>query len=496
MAGTIAFDSGVVVNPNSQFPTRTVILEYVGWTVNPFASQVIQLIDTPNDLQDARQIISRSISWLSSSENAGGGKSTLCAYFIQKFKGTHVVACPQNTQAAEWKAQGFNAMTLYDLCGMKVGGEEAERVRKSKRFDLVVFEEFGQYQRPEAWSMVADYILRHKRAKIILNGDVYQTLPIERDLNPLFEEPQYRRDYYRGVCHSLCQGRIVLRDVKRYKQPDGSVCPVLTARAKELKQDLFEKRMPVAEVFKKYATRILKKDVTSDMLLLTYLQDTRRAVNEYVHKSHTERFYPGLVVRANTGMKISGKRIYKNFDYTIAALGDGKVTLLEELSGEEFELEMTKLANFSLPYAHTGHSVQGITTSKPVVVFDTAFRHVDAEWAYTALTRNKHFNVSYCTETPAFELDPVVLGSKVQRYQEQDISAKRNWEDGEYITPDWIKKQFRRQRFRCAQCQAPMNIVPVEGDMLNMTVDRKDNSLAHTRGNCCLLCFNCNVSKK
>ena len=73
MAGTIAFDSGVVVNPNSQFPTRTVILEYVGWTVNPFASQVIQLIDTPNDMQDARQIISRSISWLSSSENAGGG---------------------------------------------------------------------------------------------------------------------------------------------------------------------------------------------------------------------------------------------------------------------------------------------------------------------------------------------------------------------------------------------------------------------------------------
>ena len=45
----------------------------------------------------------------------GSGKSYSCKDYVKTKN--HAIACPQNAQARKLQLEGFNAMTLYDLCG-------------------------------------------------------------------------------------------------------------------------------------------------------------------------------------------------------------------------------------------------------------------------------------------------------------------------------------------------------------------------------------------
>ena len=63
-----------------------------------------------------------------------------------------------------------------------------------------------------------------------------------------------------------------------------------------------------------------------------------------------------------------------------------------------------------------------------------------------------------------------------------------------YITPDFLERLRKVQKSRCTYCTIPMQS---ENRMLpdGLTIQRLDNSLPHSKNNCILACFKCNLQR-
>lgn len=440
-------------------------------------------------------------------KHAGSGKSTTCENLILHFKDKkHFVACPQNDQALEFKCKtdkdgnslNFNSGTIYDLCGKRLNddGDIGSSYVGPKEYEIVVFEECGQYTTFE-WEMVVNYMTSFPNAIIIVNGDLNQNEPTENNMNPRLNNVEY----YRRIQDYLFPEQILLLDPKRYKNIKGEICPILTQKAIQIHDDLFIHGLTPKEVLLKNAKLIRLEDIPNNAVCLTYTQDTRRNMNEYMHnRIHKNKYFVGLKMKANTRMMFTcGKQKYKiqkNFVYMIKAHDQTNTTIIDILNKTEVVIPSRRLINFSYCHAFTGHSHQGRSVDYPIVIFDYKHYYVSKNWMYPALTRNRKMEIYYCDEkTPDSGLDKKYVLNKIQGYKEQDKNKEFTIKD-DYIDVAHVFFLSKKQKHVCKMCKSGMNFRNVEGNDLNWVVDRIDNNQAHTRTNTQLLCHNCNCSKK
>lgn len=420
-------------------------------------------------------------------KHAGSGKSYACKKYIKDKD--HAIACPQNAQARKLQLEGYNAMTLYQLCSSRPTDDvHVVQVCGMLEFDYVILEEVGQYTIKE-WDMIRRYMKTFPETRIIANGDELQNDPIEHNFNANLVVEKY----YTSIIDSIFPHQIMLEIPKRYKEDQ-------IDRVKQLRYDLFIKKLPINEIFKKYAKTIRSmKDIPLDCAFITYLQETRSEMNEWEHKRRGYNcIYEGLVVRANQHIKIYS--IMKHFDYKIVRIDDDRVILLDETSDKEIEIPKVMMQYFSYPYAFTGHSLQGDTIDKRIVIFDSDFHHVTRKWIYVALTRSSDLDNVFVFEgkkiltIPESDIDNKIIG-----YMRQDgkriVSSKTNEVKRNYIDVSWVLKQSKLQMHKCSCCCEVMNLVN-DGSMLDWTVDRVDSKKMHTKDNCVLMCWNCNITKK
>jgi hypothetical protein len=72
---------------------------------------------------------------------------------------------------------------------------------------------------------------------------------------------------------------------------------------------------------------------------------------------------------------------------------------------------------------------------------------------------------------------------QIKFHMMEDMKKKRRWKEGEYITPANVEGKLIKQKFKCEICK----------DILeNPSINRWDNSQAHTAANCNMCCLNCN----
>ena len=462
-------------------------------------------------------------------DHAGSGKSQMClAYVIERvlkpimkkyknevkidrekamekikseFRASHIIACPQNAQAAEiqyktieeLETNGFHAVTTYMLCG-KVLNDDGEIengvLTTNNNYKVCILEEYGQYA-VEEWNMVQDYIKKCPKTKFIDNGDVNQCAPVEEYINPAIDKDTY----YNNINNSIFKYQILLKEPKRYASEE------LKQKAMKMKEDLIDKKLDQIKILKSFAKKIEIHNIPTNAICISYLQDTRRDMNEYMHRKvigNGTRYFKGLILRANTRLYIHEYKyqIQKNYDFEVSDVKDDCIELTEILTGFKFIVDKKYYNNFSLPYAFTGHSQQGRSVSNPVVIFDYDFYHVDRKWLYVALTRNRNLDVYYCDYKFVQKMDQQDLQNKIQGYKYQDRNAGRAFNDEEFITSQWYYIQSTKQGHKCYLCQEVMNMKNIEGDGLNHTADRLDNSLPHLKFNCKLCCLKCNISKK
>ena len=392
-------------------------------------------------------------------DHAGSGKSLIgLSYIVEKylkpiiasdsgadkkaikkeFKAKHMIACPQNAQACdimskkieEFNAKGFNACTLYVLCDARLNddGSVEQCGGRSDSYDIVLLEEVGQYTVQE-WNMLREYIKAHPDTKFISNGDINQCAPVEEDFNKYVNA----KTYYQQIIDNMFPNQIFLKEPKRYSSPE------LKKKAIELHADIFINNMNIQSVLKKYAKPMTLNKIPKDALIITYLQDTRHKMNKFMQeKLHpNSKYYVGLELKANTRINLviddtGGERfkIQKNFICKILEINENNLIILEPLSKLKLILPSINYNNFSLPYANTGHSQQGRSVDKPVVIFDSTFKHVTKEWLYVALTRNRNLEVYYHNgETANSTMEQGYLRMKIDGYKRQDIEANIKFDD-------------------------------------------------------------------
>ena len=82
----------------------------------------------------------------------------------------------------------------------------------------------------------------------------------------------------------------------------------------------------------------------------------------------------------------------------------------------------------------------------------------------------------------------------IYNYKEQDKAKNREFNNNEFVDKKWLLNQLNKQKSMCGFCYKNMELNS-EGDD-KVTIDRKNNELAHLKINCILSCWLCNVSRK
>ena len=83
----------------------------------------------------------------------------------------------------------------------------------------------------------------------------------------------------------------------------------------------------------------------------------------------------------------------------------------------------------------------------------------------------------------------------VKHSKESDTEKGRPWNEEEYVTAGFLLEKFQEQEGACFYCGCEMQIQDRMADD-GLTIERLDNSIAHTRDNCVLACFECNCKKR
>jgi len=187
-------------------------------------------------------------------------------------------------------------------------------------------------------------------------------------------------------------------------------------------------------------------DVTT-LANICYFNFRTNEVNQFVHKNLIKKpqktvkiekvnYWEDLELTCKEHYKEKGKKLYVNYAYKLSSINQKLFTVIDPVAGTSFTLPIKKLNHFSLPYANTCHSVQGLSIDKPMTIFDVNTPYVDRYFVWTALTRATDFNNITIFEHPQTEVNKLhqsrarqYFNDKVASYMKQDKTAGRKWDD-------------------------------------------------------------------
>ena len=216
------------------------------------------------------------------------------------------------------------------------------------------------------------------------------------------------------------------------------------------------------------------------------------------------KYYSGMEIICRKRLKISNQVFYVNFNYKITKVSHTEITLVDECDDIELHLPIDKLTHFSLQYCSTGHSHQGATIHEPITIFNTNTPYVDRSWIWTAITRSTDFRNITIYEHSDDEVRVLkqcklnqYMELKIKGYVEQDKIVVDDTLNKIMLIVRWVNDTFGEQESKCIKCGTPFYF-HLDNSIIdsNLTIDRIDNSIAHVKSNCQLMCLQCNRCKK
>lgn len=348
---------------------------------------------------------------------AGSGKTTIILKYIAhlgKMDETLFVF-PDNATILEMKqkcAREFGCTpqmkTAHKLLGIAFDEQlrELERGEASTEgIQFVVLDEMYKYDMG-ILLRIRNFMRRNPQLKFIGAGDIFQLEPINDHFDNVGNRQLYRQ---RCIAKLFDKNEVYLQCSKRFESVDDE------RAIADIKRDLFEQRLSVAEVVRKYGIPERRFDADAfdhATTCITLSNYTRRKVAVVINRKATAgkecievADREGYILRYHVGMKIVSKErikmgaaiIQKNYLLEVRAIADGNVVLHEPLEGTEYTIPQDKLRFFAIENSRTGYSIQGATLEGSTGIFDLHSDHMTPEWFYTAITRNRRLrdNVVY-----------------------------------------------------------------------------------------------------
>ena len=141
----------------------------------------------------------------------------------------------------------------------------------------------------------------------------------------------------------------------------------------------------------------------------------------------------------------------------------------------------------------TCHSVMGKSIDGHVAIYEVDLPFVSAKWVWTSITRLRDCSKMHIVLGANNYKRELVneIRSKVVGYLTQDtkrFDALGDQVKKEYVDTEYVFKMMCVNKLRCVECHQDM--------VGTWTLNRKDNALAHVKGNVELMCHHCNCSLK
>ncbi len=500
--GGLKFESGKYCNDR---PVKQIVNE--PFIVQNRVVNEIKIIDE-YDKNEIKDIFDKHDKVLIKGLFPGVGKTTS----VLNYENHKILFVPPfNKLAQQIRTKGHNAATLNMLLGFYGEGEEYTHFKGSNidEYDCICFDEV-MINPPNILKKIDLFMKQHPDKKYLPTGDVNQLQPINWEPNNISD----KRAYLTSCLDRLFPNQITLQINKRLKTQEQK------DKLIQLQTEIFDTKKNVMDTLKKHGFKIISKfsdiQTTSN---ICYFNFRTNEVNKYVHKTLIKApketvlvkgvtYWKDLELTCKKRYKEKGKKLFVNYTYKLDSLTKSTFKVTDVVEGTYCILPIAKLDDFSLPYANTCHSVQGLSIDKPMTIFDVNTPYVDRFFVWTALTRATDFNNVTIFEHPKTEISSLYkskvkqyFDQKVESYKKQDKIAGRKWdkEVDDYVDADWFNDEyFKLQVKSCIACRIPYEppLIDCYGIVhSNITADRINNKLPHTQINCRLLCKQCNCTR-
>ncbi len=444
------------------------------------SNQDVNLLPVLNEwsLEELSSIYETNNLVLCKAECAGAGKTSSFKHYGSNKK--MLIVCPFNNLCCELRNEGFQAITLHKLLGLRMTDENEDvegKAFKIDEFDIIVFDEIYLYPVSKL-EKINKFIERFKSKKqIFATGDEYQLPPID-ELNV-----DNIKAYYNGIIKKMFLNQISLKENKRCKDPADRI------KMKQISDSIRNaetKEEALKIILSNFKTVSRLEDVKTNFNVVG-LNKTGEMVNKLRHDEiELDYYFEGLEL---IGRKtVSKRKVYVNYTYSIIEIGEKDVVLSD--GDIEITVPMTEMSNlFKLPYARTCHAMQGLSVNEEITIFDIHHPMISVSWLYTAITRTTNLkNVNIFVNDLHSENINEIIRNRINGHIVADAEAGRKFEKAEYVTIDWVKTKLEKVK-TCKICLSGL-------DYDSFSIDRINNALAHTQGNCQIICRRCNVSKK
>lgn len=470
-----------VIRSHNEYPTiidripNEIILEDE-WNLNEFKEKLLNLSIVNGDI-------------------GGAGKSTGVLYATQGMK--RLIIAPYNKLVQEIQQDNITdknttTQTLYTAFNINMNTKEQSTYELD--FEVIIFDEIYLYS-PTELSIIKKVMLNYPNIKYYATGDVYQLEAINFYQNNIKDKIAYIRE----CVYQLFQNEIILHDNKRCKTPEDQ------AKVKQIKQDILFNKLPIEDICIKYGLKTIRGlHELQDKNAICYFNFRNKMINTIINKrilKNKQMYFIGQSIKCCQRLKIKSQKCHTNYTYTITDLTTKTFSIKDLTTGEMIENIDIKFLDkhFMLAYCNTCHSVQGLSIKDNITIFDCNTPYVSRNFIYTAITRARELSKITIFIHPKEEVEKLLKSKllqyfdfKIKNYIEQDKQAGRE------ISEDYIQSMdiynLLENNNNCSHCRKTFNFYTDNGITRgNLTLQRINNDIAHTKANCILLCRRCRI---
>lgn len=455
-----------------------------------------------------------------SAVDAGSGKTYLGTKYIKQWEDLKVLVLSfQNDKVAELRkdfedyefSENVTISTIDSFFPYTKEGI-AMAYNKLKDYDLVMVDEFDITPIPSLTKLMRAVDLG-LISRMIITSDCHQLDAINHYINNIPSQ----EEYYDRIKTKWFPVELRLQEIKRVRCPNHQVVydlPTIRdcAECKEVRRTVSNiyrsiREAPDDETAQKivldtfqHVTNI--KDVGNENII-TFFCETRSILNDFCHRRILQekglkpdtKYYEGQKLVCCKRHDFKDGIIHRNYNVTFRREDGDKAVIHEPSEDTEYKPSMSSLdTHYRRSHAVTCYSKQGATIYGNTYLFDVTAKRSNKKWLYVAVSRNSNIWNNYIYAGPnLWAMNSKHVKTQIERmissHRKADDKAGRPFTEEQYITPEYILDLLMRTR-TCAWC---------EGDVTqkSFSIDRIDSELAHTMGNCQLLCSSaCNSAKR
>ena len=462
---------------------------------NPFHKQVSKLVDiteytnktgivkdeyNTDEIIDDHVLTNRRL--MIRGDVPGTGKSFICKHLQEK--GYNVVfVVPTNNLKQEC---GVEAMTINKFFGISYGDERLEKCDFSG-FDVIVFDEI-YFHNPAKWVLIWDFCLNNPDKIVVATGDTNQLK------NPEKVSDVFKFEDYANHCIDLIfENNIKLYECKRLKNEEDR------KKLYDIKDMILNRKEPIMNVIEKYFGWSEGNEICENNI--AYTNNTCKKVSKKIRdmKGIKDEYIIGEYLICRKYTKTNGKKFNVNIKYEIVSIDGDKFILKNVGTGDEQGIVRKLLQkNFIYAYCYTTHSKQGCSVDDDIVIYDWSLWCCCPNWYWTSITRTRDLNKVkfYKYDTDDNNLTQMKVETyfknKVMNYKEQDKTAGRVIDNGDYVDVNYLMNMMNET---CQNCNEPLTIDMENGNIVsNITCQRVNNDIGHYKSNCVSMCHQCNCA--